>query len=271
MKNEKFLKTGEFARLCHTTKETLFHYDREGILKPRHVSGNGYRRYGLEQFFDFDMISLLKETGSTLGEIRACREMRDPRAYLRLLRERAGILKKERARLARREAMLRRLIALTEETIGADFDRLLLEEKEAERIIAVPTDPEKILSGAGSVECYSACLAHDLERGNSTDAPLGMIIPAEHAGKGEFRPGFFFTRAEAGDAGDVREIPAGRYAAFFHKGEVSSQAAAFGRMVRAVADSGLRMRGDAYGYDLMSHLLTGSGAVYVAKYIVRLE
>ena len=50
MKNEKFLKTGEFARLCHTTKETLFHYDREGILKPRHVSGNGYRRYGLEQF-----------------------------------------------------------------------------------------------------------------------------------------------------------------------------------------------------------------------------
>ena len=47
---------------------------------------NGYRRYGLEQFFDFDMISLLKETGSTLGEIRACREMRDPRAYLRLLR-----------------------------------------------------------------------------------------------------------------------------------------------------------------------------------------
>ncbi len=27
-----FLKTGEFARLCRTTKETLFHYDREGIL-----------------------------------------------------------------------------------------------------------------------------------------------------------------------------------------------------------------------------------------------
>ena len=98
-----------------------------------------------------------------------------------------------------------------------------------------------------------------------------MIVPAVHAGNGDFRPCFFFTRAEAGDAGDVREIPAGRYAAFFHKGEVSSQAAAFGRMVRAVADAGLRMRGDAYGYDLMSHLLTGSGAVYVAKYIVRLE
>ena len=50
-----------------------------------------------------------------------------------------------------------------------------------------------------------------------------------------------------------------------------SQAAAFGHMVRAVADAGLRMRGDAYSYDLMSHLLTGSDAAYVAKYIVRLE
>ena len=204
MKNEKFLKTGEFARLCHTTKETLFHYDREGILKPRHVSGNGYRRYGLEQFFDFDMISLLKETGSTLGEIRACREMRDPRAYLRLLRERAGILEKERARLARREAMLRRLIALTEETIGADFDRLLLEEKEAERIIAVPTDPEKILSGAGSVECYSACLAHDLERGNSTDAPLGMIIPAEKENSG---PAFSLPGRKRATRGTCGKFP----------------------------------------------------------------
>ena len=194
--------------------------------------------------------------------------MRDPRAYLRLLRERAGILEKERARLARREAMLRRLIALTEETIGADFDRLLLEEKQAERIIAVPTDPEKILSGAGSVECYSACLAHDLERGNSTDAPLGMIIPAEHAGKGEFRPCFFFTRAEAGDAGDVREIPAG---SAFYPGARYQPSRRFRAHGGAVADSGLRMRGDAYGYDLMSHLLTGSGAVYVAKYIVRLE
>ena len=62
MKTETFLKTGEFARLCHTTKETLFHYDREGILRPRYVSENGYRRYGVEQYFDFDLITLLKET-----------------------------------------------------------------------------------------------------------------------------------------------------------------------------------------------------------------
>lgn len=271
MKSEKLLKTGEFARLCRTTKDTLFHYDREGILKPKYVSGNGYRRYAMAQFFDFDLISLLKESGSTLGEIRNYRKACDPRAYLRLLRGRAEVLRQERARLARREAMLEKLIGLTEEALNAEFDTLLFEERDAELVLAVPTSPERMLSGTSSVECYAACLAHDLERGNATDPPLGMIVPEENARRGELRLCHFFTRAEAGATGDVREIPQGRYAAFFHKGDVASQAGAFQRMVAAVASAGLRMRGDAYIYDQMSYLLTETDAAYAAKHIVRVE
>ena len=56
METKKLLKVGEFARLCHTTKETLLHYDRKGLLQPRYISENGYRFYSMEQFFDFDMI-----------------------------------------------------------------------------------------------------------------------------------------------------------------------------------------------------------------------
>ncbi len=271
MKTETFLKTGDFARLCRTTKETLFHYDREGVLKPKYVSGNGYRRYGMEQYFDFDLISLLKETGSTLGEIRSYRDARDPRAYLRLLRERVGILREERARLARREAMLKKLVALTEEALEAEYDTLLFEERKPERIIATPTTPEKMTSSGGNVECYAACLAHDMGRGNTTDPPLGMIVPECDARRGEFRLCHFFTRAEEGDPGDVREIPGGRYAILFHKGEVASQAAAFGRMVEAVKKEGLRVVGDAYIFDQMTYFLTGSSAEYAAKHVVRVE
>ena len=50
MKQKKFLTSGEFARLCRTTKETLFHYDREGLLKPKLITGNGYRRYAGSRF-----------------------------------------------------------------------------------------------------------------------------------------------------------------------------------------------------------------------------
>ena len=38
---QKLFKSGAFAKLCNTTKDTLFHYDDIGILKPAQVSSNG--------------------------------------------------------------------------------------------------------------------------------------------------------------------------------------------------------------------------------------
>lgn len=50
MKKEYFLTSGEFAELCGTTKETLFHYDEIGILKPAWLGENRYRYYTPAQF-----------------------------------------------------------------------------------------------------------------------------------------------------------------------------------------------------------------------------
>ena len=62
--------TGEFAKLCGTSKDTLFYYDKIGILKPEIVLENGYRRYNALQFFDFDLIRTFKRAGSSLQEIK---------------------------------------------------------------------------------------------------------------------------------------------------------------------------------------------------------
>lgn len=272
MEKELFLNTGEFARLCHTTKETLFHYDRKGIFKPKVVSEKGYRRYGIQQYFDFDLITLLKETGSTLEEIRRYREACSPRAYLHLLRERIEVLRKERERFARREAMLAKLVELTEETLNAAYDTLSFEERQAEHVLVFPTISEKMNSNAGVVACYAACLAHDLERGNGTDPPLGMIVPEQNARKGELKVCFFFSRAEAEHMDKARDIPEGRYAVFFHQGDMADQAAAFKRMIEALSLQQLRIVGDVYIYDQMSFFLSApTGMEYVAKYIVRVE
>ena len=62
--------SGQFAKLCSTTKETLFHYDSLGLLKPARVRENGYRYYTASQFFDFDLIAVLRSAGCSLSEIR---------------------------------------------------------------------------------------------------------------------------------------------------------------------------------------------------------
>ena len=119
MTMKPFLNIGQFARVCHTTKETLLHYDRKGLLKPCHIGSNGYRRYSMKQFFDFDLIALLKETGSTLEEIKRYRDTCGQDGFLQLFKERISILLKEQERITHRLSMLSKLTNMGEEALTA--------------------------------------------------------------------------------------------------------------------------------------------------------
>lgn len=69
MKNFLY-STKEFAELCGVNKQTLYHYDDIGLLKPKLVEENAYRRYSFEQYQDYLLISCLKEAGMSLQEIK---------------------------------------------------------------------------------------------------------------------------------------------------------------------------------------------------------
>lgn len=64
------LTTGEFCKLCDTTKDTLFHYEKLNLLKPVKIADNGYRYYVYDQLDLFLNISLLKGIGLSLKQIQ---------------------------------------------------------------------------------------------------------------------------------------------------------------------------------------------------------
>ena len=45
---------GEMARLCRTTKDALYFYERKGLIKPYFIDDNGYRYYDLTNFYDLE-------------------------------------------------------------------------------------------------------------------------------------------------------------------------------------------------------------------------
>ena len=272
MGRKSFLKIGEFARVCHTTKDTLLHYDRKGLLRPAYVSENGYRRYSMKQFFDFDLISLLKETGSTLEEIRKCRESCGDEGYLGLVTERIAVLEREQERMAHRLSMLRGLADMGEKTRHATYDRLFFERREALEIRVYPVDSEKITVRESSAECYSECLMRSLMEGNSIDPPLGVIIPEYCASRGEFRIESMFTAAWR-DVGRERagRMEAGRYACLFHRGDMQSHEEAFVRMTAELSARGERACGPVYAFDQMNYVLGETGEEYIAEYVVRVN
>jgi len=69
MKINKYITTGELARLADTTKRTIMWYAQKGILKPIKTGDNNYRFYEEKQVLDYQMILLLTTFGVGLDDI----------------------------------------------------------------------------------------------------------------------------------------------------------------------------------------------------------
>lgn len=64
------LSIGQFAKLCHTTTDTLIHYNDIGLFAPAELTAQNRRYYHVSQCYTFKTIQFLAETGTTLTDIR---------------------------------------------------------------------------------------------------------------------------------------------------------------------------------------------------------
>lgn len=269
MKKKNILTTGEFARLCKTTKETLFHYDRIGLLKPKHLSENGYRYYGMEQFFDFDMIATLKDTGSSLKEIMAYMRDMDGGNFLSLLEDKLRIVKNERARLIQREMMLRDMVEGTREALGFAYDTFTLSRQEEERLEILPTVGLVEESMEDFIERFAKYIDFYNKQKRVPHRPFGAILNIEDMITGKYMERYYFSRATRSTPLSMLHIkPKGRYAVLAHTGTLQSHLQIVCAFMQQIEDMGLIMFGYFYYYDLMSYVLMGSCERYAAKYCV---
>lgn len=74
---EKYLRSGELARLAGVSTDTLRHYERKGLLTRPRRSANGYREYPAS---DLDRVRLVRGAlgiGFTLDELARILSVRD--------------------------------------------------------------------------------------------------------------------------------------------------------------------------------------------------
>lgn len=268
----KYLTTGEFAKFCGTSKDTLIFYDRQNLLKPRHVSENGYRRYEPEQFYDFDFISMLKETGSSLTEIREQLQTRSPERILALLEEKAPVLKRESERLARRRAALEEMRLVIAEAAQIRYDVLSFEELAEERLELTPAaletdfDMDTDDSFLAQYRAYVAC--------DDMPQPMlrGVMISGQSLAAGRYAASCFFHRAHGAiPRRKLHRFAAGRYAVLAHKGNTASHIKAYRGMLAEMERAALTVHAPMYIYDLMSYVIIPDPEEYAVKYCVRVE
>lgn len=98
-KNTLYMTTGEFAKLCRTTKHTLFHYCDIGLFSPAYTDENGYRYYHALQYDSFLTITQLRTIGMPLAEIKDYMAERSPQRMVELYAQQEQAIRQQIARL----------------------------------------------------------------------------------------------------------------------------------------------------------------------------
>ena len=254
-----WLTSGSFAALCGTTKETLRHYKDVGLLLPAHRGDNGYFYYDVGQFYDFYAISIFRQTGTPLEEIRRCLRGQNTAKTLALLREQRTRLEAERQRLEHMDFVLSSALrGLEFEPIPdmvpqtAWFERehmLALPVGELEGLMPLEASEEELL-----IAVLERCRALCSQYGIQTDFRLGAIHrPGEWGGPGAIS--HLYTRIkEKADFPYYQEKPAGNYLYLCCRGhwDISE---GYAVLTRYILERELETTGAFYACDLAGFIL----------------
>lgn len=253
--------SGQFARLCHTTKETLFHYDRLGLLRPRFKGENGYRYYDIRQFFQFDMINLFKETGTPLRDIGACLDVAAGGEILPLLEAKARQLAEERSRLAEREELVASLVRVVRDALSTPPDRLLLRQMPSLSWESLPQRMAGLDTETGMAQATARFMETYRRSGRTPGLPTGLLYRAEDFLAGRLAEGDLFGPAAGGSPPElVWESPAGPHAVYAHRGPWEEQIACWRSLPDLLREQGWRVNGPVRMVEMGSYALTGNSA-----------
>ena len=271
----KLLHTGAFAKLCGVRKGTLLFYDKEGVLRPKYISGNGYRRYGMDQYYEFALLSLLKDTGGSLKEIKRHLHHMDGEEFLAFLEEKQTAVKEELAALQQRKDLLRDMTTCLRASLAFAYDSLTLENHAEERLEIIPT-------GAGGSALQDEALQQFIDfseslrqREEQPRYPLGSIALLEDIRQGRYRDQSYFCKAgKKTPLSAVHVKEAGLYAVMGHKGTDESHEKALADMLGRLETSGMTLTGEnIYIYDMLSCVMEeGVGSItYAQKYCIGVQ
>lgn len=265
----KMLTSGAFAKLCGTQKGTLLFYDKEGLLKPKHISENGYRRYGIEQFFEFDLLSVLRNTGSSLKEIKKYLHHMDGEEFLNFLEERQDFVTKELHTLKQRNLMLQDMISCLRESIQFQYDILMIQHHDEELFEIMPTGSKPFESQEESVQRLINYNNYIINQEEMPRYPFGVILDLEDVKQDNHVDNYyFFKKRKCTPCSSLHIKREGMYAVMGHKGTDATHRKSLRDMIGQIESSGMTIKSDIYVYDMMSYIIRKDGDIYAQKYCI---
>lgn len=171
---KKYLSISEMAKYAGISRRTLIYYDQINLFKPVRVGENGYRYYGIEQYFELDVILLLKNIGMPLEEIQAFLKNRNvDYAVQEFYRQRAKV-DQQIEDLKHIRSSLDSYIKRYETLKNFDLESITLSYREAESFVI--SDIIDSVDGMDSVEIYGRFYSSVDSKDLFSGYPIGFLV-----------------------------------------------------------------------------------------------
>lgn len=261
MNQKSTMPIREFARLTGIRPANLRFYDQIGLLSPELRGENGYRYYSRRQLSTAYLISVLRDLGVGLEEIKRYAGERSPQQMLALFGEQDKRIQAEMNRLRAMRELMRLRADMEAEALRHEDGTLLLAEKEREPIFLGPPLERGTPEDDGLLQTYEAAAG----QGVNLSFPLGAVMARqamETADLSDVARYYFKVRR-----GHNAYKPAGTYAVAYGRCAMGQSDDYYERLLRFIRDRGLGIAGDAYEEYLLDELSVQDET----RYMVHLE
>ncbi|MGW8458294.1 MerR family transcriptional regulator [Bacillus atrophaeus] len=266
---KKYFTTGEFAKLCHVKKQTLFHYDEIGLLSPEIKKENGYRYYSYNQFELFQVIGLFKEVGVPLKRIKQLLKGKTPEDIVALLKEKSFEIENKIKKFKHLQTIIQTKVKLTEQALETDFSSVSFQYLEEEKFMISRNTlnlPERKYIAAIS-ELIRYVQLHELDEGY----PVGGIFAREQILKKDFyNYSHFYIKVQEGiEKINYHVRPKGLYAVGYQKGDEAEDA--YRKIIQFIEKNRMRMGEYAYEEYMLDEVVVDGLENQITKILLQVK
>ncbi|GGA75647.1 MerR family transcriptional regulator [Ornithinibacillus halotolerans] len=270
-KKEKYLSSGEFARLCKVNKQTLFYYDQIGLLSPIFKNEKGYRFYSVHQLDLFNVIDLLKELDMSLKEIQNYMKNKSPESFLHLMYQKRADIVKKRQEIEMKEKIIEAKIKLMEEASHWDFTQVTIEQL-PKATLYLSKNIENI-SNEKFVEVVSDFINELYQSNLDSGYPIGVITKREHILNREFtKHSFLYIEQPIPREGHKYfQIVKGDFLVGYHVGDEETIPQTYERLLMEMERLQLRLGNYVFEEYVYDHSVKSHEEEFVTKIMMQIE
>lgn len=266
---QNYFTTGEFAKLCSVKKQTLFHYDDIGIFSPEIKTDNGYRYYSIIQLETFHVISMLKDLGMPLKEIKNYLDNRSPDELISLLKKQKISIEDKMNKLNQMHHLIERKIHITNEACNICVDEIVI--KKMPKTYFVRTNNQN-MEDERNIAVY---LAEHINycKDNNIYSPYitGGILSYDNVkNKNYFYYDYYYTQLDMNEHKNYNYIKEeGLYLIAYHIGGYYTVEKTYDKILKFIADNNLSIKSYFYEDVLLDELSIKGYENYVLKISIK--